>query len=840
MSIINVKGHKTISRIDNFKVGGLTYACSWGVKPNNTHWVLPIHSSPSMRVLICAKITPQSSGMLFGDETFYINLNGLTIRWINPNGAVEQTVTEGEHVIGFIDGTPALDGNLLSSDTLNVSTSANPCHLGSANNPDPIKLANTYIRKVELYGHSTNTTDAKQSWSYYATYIGNNGYLVEKWSNTVLPIQAGGDAVPLTDAFPGYGISIEDLRQVVSTPHRDLVAIYTQDGGTTIGTALEPEVAVATINGQEVRQEMAFRWIGRSLPDGYSLQEHPTYGTTQGIDGELLYGRKPAWNMWADNVNMGRYIGGSVSGSDIRQARIRFNPTIDKFGNRKPLFEGLYGFHLLDWDGYSPTLYHKPDLKVGALSGQAMPNFTLNFVNGLCASLNEEYHQSATGIPVITYKRIAEVQGDVKFVLGNLVSWHEDMPYGDTDGNRIPIYGGYYGVRIGNSPDDVDNPNDVFKLNGMMIMAGWEAEDVELNSKSSIEIRNKYRDIGVSVEPSFFKLAASTQAEIIEYALNPAYSNNGKITCYADFGLLVTKKSNASGFSNGLPNFSAMVSAHRITGQKNVSVEIKKNLGHNVFVELPNNISLVCDSQGNANVLPMRNVSGSSDFFILPVIVSENEAYVKKQVEATLVLYRDGEQDNQYKITPITGIISTKNSFASNSNTTIRDNWFGEGEHYVYKNGVPVSANINDYINNGTVQFLTWNMTNTDGNLLTYGNYSNYIENVNGAYKFKSNISFKIENVKVVGETPTVEEFTFTVNGVEYTAVKDMTWETWIASNYNTGIFHTDLDEDNGIIYVVGRDTSGNNRDVKYDANTWVESHHIIEPHDYIFAPLVG
>ena len=831
MSIINVKGHKTISRIDNFKVGGLTYACCWGVKPNNTHWVLPIHSSPSMRVLICAKITPQSSGMLFGDERFYINLNGLTIRWINPNGAVEQTVTEGEHVIGFIDGIPALDGNLQSGATLNVSTSANPCHLGSANNPDPTKLANTYIRRVELYGHSTNTTDAKQSWSYYATFIGNNGYLVEKWSNTVLPITAGGDAEPLTAAFCGYGISIEDLRQVVSTPHKDLVAIYTQDGGTTIDNtvAFAPETAVATIEGQQVKQEMAFRWIGRSLPDGYSLQEHPTYGTTQGIDGELLYGRKPAWNMWADNVNMGRYIGGSVSGSDIRQARIRFNPTMDKYGNRKPLFEGLYGFHLLDWENYSPTLYHKPDLKVGALAGQAMPNITLNFVNGLCASLNEEYHQSATGIPVITYKRIAEVQGDVKFVLGNLVSWHEDMPYGDTDGNRIPIYGGYYGVRIGNSPDDVDNPNDVFKLNGMMIMAGWEAEDVELNSKSSIEIRNKYRDIGVSVEPSFFKLAASTQAEIIEYALNPTYSNNGKITCYVDFGLLVTKKSNASGFSNGLPNISAMVSAHLITGQKNVEVEVKKNLGHNVFVELPNNISLVCDSQGNANVLPMRNVSGSSDFFILPVIVSENEAYVKKQVEATLVLYRDGEQDNQYKITPITGIISTKNSIASNANTTIRDDWFGEGEHYVYKNGVPMSSNINDYINNGTVQFLVWDMND----VLGYGNYSNYIEkNSNDVYKFKSNISFKVENIKVVGETPTVDEITFTVGEDEYTAVKDMTWETWIKSSYNTGIFYID---DNGFVMC---NDNGTTNDVKYDATTWVESHHTIESHNYLLAPV--
>ena len=374
MSIINVKGHKTISRIDNFKVGGLTYACCWGVKPNNTYWELPIHSSPSMRVLICAKITPQSSGYLFGDETFYINLNGLTIRWIypekteqNPNGVIEQTVTEGEHVIGFIDGKPALDGNLLSGADVTRNTNDKPCWLGRIRPDSEGQLTNTYIRKVELYGHATNTTDAKQSWSYYATFIGNNGYLVEKWSNSVLPITAGGDAEPLTDAFPGYGISIEDLRQVVSTPHKDLVAIYTQDGGATIDNtvAFAPEIAVATIEGQQVKQEMAFRWIGRSLPEGYALQAHPTLGTTEGIDGELLYGRRPVWNMWADNVNMGRYISGyDTSGESVfYNTKIRFNPMIDKYGMPKILSDGTPGFHLLDWQNYSPTLYHRPDVR---------------------------------------------------------------------------------------------------------------------------------------------------------------------------------------------------------------------------------------------------------------------------------------------------------------------------------------------------------------------------------------------------------------------------------------------------------------------------------------------
>lgn len=820
MSIINVKGHKTISRIDNFKIGSLTYACCWGVKPNNTYWVLPVHSSPSLRVLICAKITPQSSGYLFGDEYFYITLNGLTIRWNNPNGIVTQTVTEGEHVIGFIDGKPALNGNLLSGTDVTRSTNDKPCWLGRIRPDSEGQLTNTYIRKVEVYGHSTNTTDVKQSWSYYATINGTKGHLVEKWSNTVLSIQAGGDAEPLTDAFPGYGISIEDLRQVVSTPHKDLVAIYTQDGGATTSTALEPEVAVATINNQEVRQEMAFRWMGRSLPEGYTLQSHPSYGTTQGIDGELIFGRKPTWNMWADNVNMGRYIGGSVSGSDIRQARIRFNPTMDKYGNRKPLSDGSYGFHLLDWDGYSPTRYHKPDLKVGALAGQAMPNITLNFVNGLCASLNKDFYQSdkantsttPRATPVLSYRRIAEVGGDIKFVLGNLVSWHEEIPYGDTSGNKIPIYGGYYGVRIGNSPDDTSN-----NLNGMMIMAGWDAEDVELNSNSSIEVRNKYRETGVSVEPSFFKLGTDQQNEIIALA----EQNNNKITCYVDFGLLVTKKSNTNGFTNGLPNYSAMVSAHLITPQKNVEVELKKTGGYYVFADLPSNVSLVCDSQGDAAALPTHSVSNTPDVFVLPLIHNDVSNDYNPTFEATLILYKDGVQ---------AGIISTKTSINKSQYQSLSDGyydaWFGEGDHYAYKNGnIVSSSSVNNLINDGKVQFLVWTMSD----ILQFGNYTNFTEEVGGTRKFKSNISFKLENIKVTNSSSTDDdEFTFTVGSNEYTAVEGMTWETWIGSSYNTGIFY--LDEQGYVMC----NYNGEAMSVKSDASTWVESHHIIESRNYI------
>lgn len=827
MSIINVKGHKTISRIDNFKIGGLTYACCWGVKPNNTYWELPIHSSPSMRVLICAKITPQSSGMLFGDEMFYINLNGLTIRWINPNGAVERTVTEGEHVIGFIDGKPALDGNLLSGTTPNVSTSANPCHLGSANNPDPTKLANTYIRKVELYGHATNTADAKQSWSYYATYIGNNGYLVEKWGNTVLPIQAGGDAIPLTDAFPGYGISIEDLRQVVSTPHKDLVAIYTQDGGATTSDALEPEVAIATINDQEVRQEMAFRWIGRSLPDKYALQEHPSYGFTQGIDGELLYGRRPVWNMWADNVNMGRYIHGNTSGSDIRQAKIRFNPLKDKYGQDKP-----EGFRLEDWENYSPTLYHKPDLRVGGLSDQ-LANIIMEFVNGLAASTSKTYYISDNtntsttprATPVINYTKMANLRGDITFTIGNLISWHEETSYyngydGNNNPEAIPIYGGYYAVRIGESYENNGHP-----LHGMLLMVGWDAEDTPLGSKSSTAIRDKYRSLGISVAPSLYNYADDTLQQIRAYA----QQNGGTIDCYAEFGLLVTKKSNTSGFTNGIPNFSAMVSSVLITPQKPVSTTIEEKTGYYTFVTgMTDDLHLVCDSQGDAACLPVHTAQNVADEFVLAFIAEENGAYKAKSIEANLTLYVNGQEAE---------VIATKTSINNTNFDAASHNgyqaWLGETDHYPYRDGVRTnSSSINSNITTTQeVQFLRWSIDDFPEECCVAS-----ADGKHNKWKLKENISFKVDIVKV-GDKEVAETISFIVYGITLYAPLNMTWRDWIGSQYdNSNLNFYILQDDYDGKYYVRCNTDGEQYYVKTAEDEDVLRDDVITHQTYILS----
>lgn len=790
MSIINVKGHKTISRLGSFKIGSLTYACCWGVKPTNTYWVLPVHSSPSLRVLICARISAQSSGYLFGDEHFYITLNGLTIRWNNPNGAVTQTVLEGEHVLGFIDGKPALDGNLLSDTDVTINTNDQPCWLGRIRPDSEGQLTNTYIRKVEVYGHSTNTADAKQSWSYYATYIGNNGYLVEKWSNTVLPIQAGGDAEPLTDTFPGYGISIEDLRQVVSTPHKDLVAIYTQDGGATTSTALEPEVAIATINDQEVRQEMAFRWIGRSLPDKYALQEHPSYGFTQGIDGELIFGRRPTWNMWADNVNMGRYIHGNTSGNDIRQPQLRFNLLKDKYGQDKPK-----GFSLEDWENYSPTLYHKPDLVSGGLTGQEVPNFTMEIVNSLEASTddsvsiqnpNSSINNRYAGL--FNYKRIAQLQGDLRFYIGNMVSWHEDnySYYAGYDGNNnpipIPIYGAYFAVRIGNDFYGEDIKVDGKPaLNGYPMLIGYKAEDKDLDSLNPVTDASTiytYREGGIEVdEVSFTRMSEDVKNNIRAWV----GLNGSEIPCTTEFGLLSATKSSIAA-NGGIPNTSALISGRLIAPSKQVKVTLNEYESKYpmFFINgFGNNLSVLCDSNGYSHVITQYGFvseGNATEGIILGIAVDEDGSYVEKKITATLTAnWIDDESGDKSRVLGTVESQVRSNLWETNQ---LYSNWVHSSPSFTYKSGSRIENVYDSVVATNVAQILMWEIDDDVWTELRE-------KGDDGVRKIKPNISFII-TIDSIGDEVVEDTFYFSIGGVQYEAVQGMTWRAWVNSSYNT------------------------------------------------------
>lgn len=847
MSIINKNGHRTIATLSSFTISEQTYNCCSGIVPSGTYWALPLHSSDAMRVLIVATVSESTRGYLFGDERFYILFNSSNqVVWSYNNGgspSVASVALEaGEHTYGFINGRPYYDGRLLINETITANATANVCYLASANNPDPTPLSNAEIKRVEIYGHETNATDSKKTWSYYATRNGTTGYLVEKWSNSIVTNTGGSIGVMSNVQNITYGISIDDLRQVVNTSYYDLVAIYTQDGGTVSPNYYAPEVVVHD-NDSTDTHDMAFRWIGRSLPSGYTKQTHPVYDTdSKGIDGELLLGRQPKWNMWADNVNMGRYIYMyDYTGNDqTYRTTLRFNPLVDKYGQDKD-------FRLEDWENYSPTLYHKPDLRVGNLQGQEMPNFTMEIVNGLLVSSSTDFNIQGSSSEnvnrLLTFRRVANIDGELSFVIGNMISWHEEgysyyNGYDDTGTPiAIPIFGGYFAIRVGDGLYEEESKVvvDGTTLDGTIMMIGYKAEDTELDLlDKDIDATTiyAYREGGIEVgDAALSNMSATILNAIRQYAS----SHDNIIPCFAEFGLLAANKTYIE-TAGGTPPLNTLISGRLLAPMKQVEVTLdEKETSKAIFFidNFDSNLSVICDSTGNSHIVVNYQATTGGNYIdavVLPLMVKEDNAFVSKKVKATLTAHWVSETSQEFK-SRVLGE-STSLSFAEMRADTSSYNysalffyWRGEtANHWTYRNGSPVE-NVSNYIVDSATdtqksipQFIIWN---TDGD-----GWAELITD----YKIDGNISFVV-TITEIGEEPIVSTSQFTINNDVYYFINGMTWETWVGTEYNTGAFFIDEDEGNKYVCV---NIDGTVHDVKINDDTWVEAGEAIEERNYI------
>ena len=848
MSIIKVnqdgKNHLKIVRLSEFKVKNQTYTINvQGIRVNGaTHWVTPLHSSGAMRVIIMANVSASTTGYMFGDSRFAILFAGGNVVWNYNGGQYTRAIEVGTHLFGFIDGKPYYDGSMLSSSTVTASTSADVCYIGSANNPDPTPLNNASIIKVELYGHETNTADVKGTWSYYATRINGNGYLIEKWAN-ILNAHLGTQPTAATQddgSFDStvWGVSIDDLRQVVPTGLYDLAGIYTEDGGVVSGDYVEPEIVEGTINGTEVERRMAFRWrtdSGYTLPTGFAKKTHSlddVEGNVTGIHGELLLGRKPTWNIWADNVNMGRYIHGydHTQQSISYNTTLRFNLLKDKYGQDKPK-----GFNLEEWENYSPTLFHKPDLRVNNLQGQKIADFTIEFVNGYLASTNDKYlftPKNKNYIPVLTYQPVAEVDGNLSFVIGNMVSWHEEHSYySDNQGvmTHIPIYGGYFAVRLGDGSDDnrqlpvTTTDGGTTYIDGMVTIIGYKLEDIELGSQCSAGLIKTYRETGISVDKAYVnKLPAQQRRFIRQYASG----HNGVIPSYVDFGLIAAKKD----LVNGAPDLSTLISGRKLVGNKQVTTTVKETSGYKVLLantQLGDYRINVITAGTNPNVMPIHNdtvTNPNEDAFVLGVVVTDAEGnIVRKVVKARLTLYNENVETCQLIVHS-----ATRQTIQLDADKGIvHDAWFaGSVDFNYYRDNQSlgnVPTNVIGYnTTSGTIDaddgypIVLAATTNTDPI-----NNQNFISNG----KFIDNITFIVEFLSV---SDSIQEdntalITFRIDSKEYYAVEGMTWSDWVNSDYNT--FGATLDG----IYVVQGDN-----DILLNGASVEDTDTIISNGDYV------
>lgn len=373
--ILTEKGNKKIATIDKFAISGGTYLTNVTMTPSNTYWELPVHSSALLRVIIMANITSQSSGYLFGDDVFNIKLENGNITWNFDGKSYTQSVTEGIHYLGFIDGKPALDGNLLSDSSITATVSSNSCYLASANLSGATPLSNTKIIKVEVYGHSSTSSDIGSYWSFYGVRQSGTtaGYLAEKWTTTIIERAPQGSCTALSgeDNDVQWGISIDDLRQVINTPHKNFVAIVARDND--IGVTGDTYDAIKNADG-DVVYKSAFCLKDTPLPSGHTREDNALYPSLE--RGDLIPARTPMWNLWSDGFSFGKFfrpnyasadnadtityyhngVGGSKNVKDNQMGHLSINFLYD--GNGVKHSDGLV--HLEDFEGYRYGEYHKP------------------------------------------------------------------------------------------------------------------------------------------------------------------------------------------------------------------------------------------------------------------------------------------------------------------------------------------------------------------------------------------------------------------------------------------------------------------------------------------------
>ena len=94
-----------------------------------------------------------------------------------------------------------------------------------------------------------------------------------------------------------YGISLDDVKSIIGSKYRDLMAMMAEDSGNTytIG-GVEPDSTYKITDGG-IQHEFAFALKDISIPENATVLSGQSSSYKKG---ELIYGHRPKWNIWAN------------------------------------------------------------------------------------------------------------------------------------------------------------------------------------------------------------------------------------------------------------------------------------------------------------------------------------------------------------------------------------------------------------------------------------------------------------------------------------------------------------------------------------------------------------
>jgi len=564
-----------ISRFGQFNSTGY-YAREY-VTLVNTCFLLDQYMSTDDTVIILCDIPENASGYIYGvrntaegytSNRMFIKKEGSYIYWQSNNESFSALWKSGRHYLGFIDGKPFYDEVL--SDRLSTGYVLGNVTVGgcsvltgiTVNTPECISQIT--VIQVLAIACTTQTSTQKNINSYYPASSGQAGttayfystrYRLARFTGTSGTTISGITSSATLGPVVTYGVTIDDLRTIFPSNFKDLILIlcnnrYLQTWATGQATAKTDNDWTLTPDSPDVLSDgtttifSAFRLAdGRAsdLTQGTSIQIDGGFSLSRQSGlyhdddftyerGDLIYGQRPDWNLWADNINVGRYIKRiPITGTNLYKHYLIYNIFKSVLGDDK-----IANHHdlLLQWEGYSnsSTSVHAPSF---SLAGEIQ----FDYHNGVGCTCNASscilgYNKNTLAVKnsdekcIFRYSLSSGGLGHV--VLGNLPLWHVSAA---SQPSYYQVFGGVLEIKY------LDNGQyrTIASIAQITTDTNQNGGLIPLSLESSSDIKTLFQSTGFDASSTFNK----ERVEAIGRIFRDRSWNADGVTAIASLGLLL-------------------------------------------------------------------------------------------------------------------------------------------------------------------------------------------------------------------------------------------------------------------------------------------------------------
>ena len=414
---------------------GLTtsYYTNRYVRLNNRYFTPPSanwYNNAGNTVIIKAEIPETATGYFFGvfdaSSAMTIRKSGSNIIWKIGTTEHIRAWQPGVHLYGFSEGKAWYDNVFLTTTPYTGSVPVSKITIGGTTNagstPTYECISEIDIYEVFLSAPYTNGATTKTVGRLYAAREGAGGtkaWLFEMRRSLYAWDSYGSGTATLGDAVT-YGIQLHDLKEAFGSGYCDLIAMMAGDNPDQ--AAADADAAYIVKKGTETH---AFAFLlndgltSAPLPADYKHEGEtggataPERTKTRPMLGELIYGRRPKWKLWADNINVGKNII-NMSG----RLQYIYNIFLPKNGQGRPNLE--------QWEGYTTGPEYAPAFELSA------GIYEIEYHNGIpckcdpssMVPLFVQYTPSDMDNGRVYFFNQEAASGKMRAKLGNLVDWH--------------------------------------------------------------------------------------------------------------------------------------------------------------------------------------------------------------------------------------------------------------------------------------------------------------------------------------------------------------------------------------------------------------------------------